>query len=80
MALPYRVQSKTGGKMRPKSLEIARTQSDWKSSFENRKSVFEQNASQPLNRKYVSSMFLEKQPTAQKEQVKEVRKIRNGNS
>ena len=78
MALPYRLQGKKGDKIRPKSLEIVGTQSDWKSSFENRKSVFEQNPPQPLRRKYVSSTFLEKQPTGRNLKVNEVRKIENG--
>ena len=48
MALPYRVERKKGDKIRPKSCEIVRTKSEWKNSFENRRSVFEQSPSQPL--------------------------------
>ena len=61
MALPNVVDSRRSGKLRPKSCEIVTQKSEWKRSFENRKSVFEQSCSHPLDKKFASSIMLDKQ-------------------
>ena len=46
-ALPRRFESKRTDKIRPKSCEIVTRKSEWKRSFENRKSFFEQSTPPP---------------------------------
>ena len=46
-ALPRRFESKRVDKIRPKSCEIITRKSEWKRSFENRKSFFEQSTPPP---------------------------------
>ena len=58
MALSRRFDPKRAEKMRPKSCEIMREKCDWKSSFQDRKSVFEQPFCEPLNNKSISSARL----------------------
>ena len=48
-------------KARPKSCQIVRQKSEWKQSFENRKSIFEPPCSHPINRKCASAVILDKQ-------------------
>ena len=62
-ALPRRFESKTGDKIRPKSCEVITRKSEWKRSFENRKSFFEQSTPPPHppeNKRCVSSINLDK--------------------
>ena len=62
-ALPRRFESKRTDKIRPKSCEIVTRKSEWKRSFENRKSFFEQSTPPPHppeNKRCVSSITLDK--------------------
>ena len=61
MALLNPTESRRTEKHRPKSCEIITQKSEWKRSFENRKSVFEQSSSHPLDKKFSSSITLDKQ-------------------
>ena len=73
MALPLRPDSKRIGKTRPKSCEVVSQKSEWKRSFENRKSVFEQSCSPLLDKKFASSIVLDKQSKMTTLGSKEVR-------
>ena len=61
MALPNTPDARSTEKLRPKSCEIVTQKSEWKRSFENRKSVFEQSSSHPLDKKFASSLILDTQ-------------------
>ena len=63
MALSRRFDPKRAERMRPKSCEIVRDKSDWKSSFQDRKSVFEQPLCEPLHNKSISSARLTQSPS-----------------
>ena len=74
MASSRRFDSKRIEKVRPKSCEIARPKSEWKTSFENRKSVFEQSDPHPLSKKSTSFILLDKQTPCTNRRHKEVSK------
>ena len=59
-ALPRRFESKTGDKIRPKSCEVITRKSEWKRSFENRKSFFEQSTPPPYPPENKRSINLDK--------------------
>ena len=59
-ALPRRFESKRTDKLRPKSCEIVTRKSEWKRSFENRKSFFEQSTPPPYPPENKRSINLDK--------------------
>jgi len=59
-------------KMRPKSCEIVREKSEWKRSFQDRKSVFEPPLIEPSPNKSMSSARLSDSPTPRIRTMKKV--------
>ena len=59
-------------KMRPKSCEIVREKSEWKRSFQDRKSVFEPPSLDPSPYKSMSSARLTDSPTPRIRRTKKV--------
>ena len=73
MALSRRFDPKRSEKIRPKSCEIVREKSEWKRSFQDRKSVFEQSSPSPFDNKSVSSARLTVSPSTGLQELNKVK-------